>query len=208
MTSINPESLQKHPGSRGLEKCLLGSVIVLFIAVAAACVFFFIALQGMQLETERKKDLDLGQNCARLQARTVLLSNVTMEWISDKGIGQVFVGEHFSYDKDLHMLNTKAQGVFYLYLQMAVKCTGPYCKTEGRVTVTVFNSEDGDGSVALECVIDIPANGTLKPISKNCVGLVNVRKGNKIYAHLTFSGEATTDWQLDNTDFGIFLVSK
>ncbi|XP_058864302.1 tumor necrosis factor ligand superfamily member 9-like [Acipenser ruthenus] len=206
MTSINPESLQKHPHSRGLEKCLVGSVIILFITVAAACVCFFIVIQGMQLEREQKKDLAFGQNCAHLLGNTVLLKNVTMEWSSSKGMGQAFVGDQFSYDNDLHMLNTKAQGVFYLYLQMNVRCTGPRCKAAGRVTITVFNSDDGDRSVALECAIDIPTDSSTKPISKNCVSLVSVLEGNKIYAHLTFSGERDTDWQLDNTDFGIFLV--
>ncbi|XP_066564192.1 uncharacterized protein LOC136752613 [Amia ocellicauda] len=210
MTSTDPETLQQPPRGRCLDRCLLGSVVCLFVLLAAAVcggAVLLLRLKSADSSPVALRMVGHGsaahyQNVAFLQPIvTDQIKKHTIQWEEEKSALGNSVGTHFKYDKDNGALTIKVDGMYFLSFDMALKCNA-VCEKAATVTVTFQTGKEH----VLECQVDIPKDSVSVPV-KQCQAMRRLSKNDSLLAKMNVT-VSELEWQLENdkSRFVIFLI--
>ncbi|XP_028309420.1 uncharacterized protein LOC114467381 [Gouania willdenowi] len=211
---VDVESLQGGGQRRGrcLDACLVVSVLLLFVAVAAVAVGGFMAVMELrsQLEASRLKLEPVGsklnqvadnptfkmQNFAYLEATSgQLTSNSTMRLDLIKHGDGTSVGSNFIFDSEQHSLTPKQEGSFFVYINLHLTCI--FNCSAGLLRVQV-----GD---KLTCEVELPSHS--RTVTKKC-WTVTWMERKKLITQIMVPNGGLPYWKLELTDtgLGVFLV--
>ncbi|XP_031145096.1 uncharacterized protein LOC116042829 [Sander lucioperca] len=207
------ESLQNSGRRRGscLDVFLVGSIICLFVTVAAVAAGGLMVVMELRSELQSKLPRTHGEfeksklsgdpaykmeNFAYLQAISSELKNSTMPWAPVHYATRESVGSNFLFDAKQHWLKAEQEGTYFIYIELNLTCI--YDCNAGIVSVNV-----GD---KLTCEVELPAVADSKPVSRKC-WTVSQLNGQKLFTQMIVP-KGLQDWKLElsSSKFGMFLV--
>ncbi|KAM9769616.1 uncharacterized protein ACNS7B_004547 [Menidia menidia] len=213
MTSaeLDVESLQKSGQRRRacLDAFLVGSVMLLFVAVSALTAGGLMVLKGLEgqkkiqpygFQPENLKGVPPSpaykmENFAFLQPTLSELDNATMTFAEVEYGAGTSVGSNFDWNGHQNSLQPKKKGVYFVYLTLSVSCTHE-CNA-GLLRMTVDD--------ILTCDVELEANKT--SASKTC-WTVSGLQGQRLSTQMRVLNDKLGNWKLvlKDSSLGIFLV--
>ncbi|XP_030001153.1 uncharacterized protein LOC115426733 [Sphaeramia orbicularis] len=211
---MDVESLQKSGRRRGhcLDTCLVISVVVLFVSVAAVGAGVVLAVRDLQskvapparypfaapLSTEpTDSPVYKMQNFAYLEASSSELQSSTMKWrVIDYGAGDS-LGSNFLFDSAQNSLKVKREGIYFMYVNLNFTCS--YRCKAGVLSVDLDDK--------LTCKVELPEVSNSKPVTKKCWTVSWMDTVGSVLPQMTVP-EGLENWKLElrGSGFGMFLV--
>ncbi|XP_074485238.1 uncharacterized protein LOC141764158 [Sebastes fasciatus] len=214
---MDAESLQKKSSGRRLsclDVFLVVSVLFLFVSLSAVAVGGLLAVMELRAKLEPlthphvhpKASRMTGdtpdpaykmQNFAYLEAKSSELKTSTMHWDAVDYATGTSVGSNFLFDAEQHLLKAKQFGIYFIYIDLNLTCTGT-CDA-GLLIVRLDDK--------LTCEVELPEMADITPVSRKC-WTVSRLEGQKLLTQMTVPENGLTDWKLElkGSGLGMFLV--
>ncbi|XP_061130981.1 uncharacterized protein LOC133151726 isoform X1 [Syngnathus typhle] len=205
-TDIECQENRRRDRGRCLDVCMVGSILVLYAALAAMAVVCLPVLMthgDSKLQPYRSANEEQTQsppykmqNFAFLEAISSKLVNSTVQWDSvHYGTGKS-VGTTFHFDSKQHSLRPRKAGMYFIYLNLNLTCT--YNCNAGLLSVNV-----GD---TLSCQVKLLADTPRQ--SKKCWTVSWLNGDTSLLTQMSVPEEGLQDWKLElnGSNLGIFLV--
>ncbi|XP_024265500.1 uncharacterized protein LOC112241687 [Oncorhynchus tshawytscha] len=214
-----------RPGGRCLDVFLVGSVVLLFLAVATVVVMGTLALVELRSEigvqpyvvdmqgtsethhgVPRPKPAYKMQNLAYVQLTSATMENSTMSWSQVEHGLESSVGDLYKYNLQQHTLQTKQDGFYFLYLDLQLTCTAK-C---GRGILVVQLASHGDEK--LTCQVELPEWSESNPVTtvtRKCWKVTRLDSKSRLMGRMVVPKAQDTFWKLDGngSGMGVFLVA-
>ncbi|XP_055081285.1 uncharacterized protein LOC129456657 [Periophthalmus magnuspinnatus] len=209
------ESLQKGDArrGRGLDFCLVLSVIVLFTGLVALAVAGVLVIHDLQSQLQHKRvqsvppvpeaahvvvdapGKSLKMQSVYLGATSYELNNKTMTLDPQS---ERPLGSNFEFNPVRHTLSVK-HGTYFLYMEVNVTCLSR-CQS-GVFTIRVSDK--------LSCEMKLPNSTDSQPIQRKCWTVTSLSKKTELLAQMTLPHGPLPHWRLElrGSGFGLFLVS-
>uniref|UniRef100_F6VL65 TNF superfamily member 9 n=1 Tax=Ornithorhynchus anatinus TaxID=9258 RepID=F6VL65_ORNAN len=225
MSSADPESLQSPPAPRtcrALDWAVLAALLLLATALAAlaSCTVLGEPLAARppgrpaSLPT-RPSPLVPGPEPrlvflipgAHLIAKDLVLQSGTLSWDSNDRLTGVIMTSDFSYDDKTKELEVKRAGIYYVYIQLALKRVLLSDSEESNVTISIHRTWDNRSELSLTTHLK---GETPDSVSKFSASLLSLHTGARLHVNLTVP-HALHGWQLNEEKvnfFGLFRVAE
>ncbi|XP_028419787.1 uncharacterized protein LOC114545596 [Perca flavescens] len=207
------ESLQKSSRRRGscLDVFLFGSIIFLFVTVAAVAAGGLMVVMELRSELQSKLTRPhvepgtsklLGdpaykmQNFVFLEALSSELKNSTMPWTPVHYAAGKSVGSIFMFDSEQHWLKANQVGNYFMYIELNLTCT--YNCNAGILRVNVGNK--------LTCEVKLPAVADSTPMSRQCWTVSQLNEEKLFTQMIVPKGLENWKLELSGSKLGMFLV--
>lgn len=212
-SNMDVESLQKKDAhGRCLDRCLVFSVVVLFLglaAVAAGGVLMVNNLQSKMQTQQAQPPLEMSklvgsayvnifkmQNFAYLEDTSSLLQNRTLTFHKNN------VGSSFVFNPVQHHLTVKESGSYFMYLELNLTCTTP--SQTGLIRVQV--------SDILSCDVHLSHStcSQHQPTAHRCWAVRPLGTNASLLFDMSLPHGLHSKWglQLHGVSFGMFLVGQ
>ncbi|KAK7930159.1 hypothetical protein WMY93_006554 [Mugilogobius chulae] len=219
--TVDVESLQTRR-VRLLDRCLIISVMVLFVGLASLAVAGFLVVQDLQSQLQHEREHPahpvslmskvIGsapekptekptfkmENFAYLEVPPINLTNDTLELNAVSYESGTSVGSNFELNTGHRSLRVKQTGSYFLYVELDIACKG-VCES-GLVTIHVSNK--------LNCKVELSSSKHQQV--KRCWTVVHLKKDTDLQAQMNLPNEKPlTHWQLESrgSGIGLFLVN-
>ncbi|XP_074836056.1 tumor necrosis factor ligand superfamily member 9 [Carettochelys insculpta] len=221
--SRDPESLLPAAAGRACPcRCLDWCLLAGLCALAAAFAGLVFYSNGGALPLPLSRPLGTPQPAAALpQAykeagaqmlpKSYLITNKLMEWESDPRVDGVVFSSNFNYDTASHKLGVKVGGLYFIYVQLAVRCTASTCRANQTVQVIVSHMDSGNNRRPILTVSLDLSSKSQDTVSRFSAALQPLQKGATLDVRMEVDKPGSEDWQLDqNTKkvnfFGLFRL--
>ncbi|XP_007670890.1 tumor necrosis factor ligand superfamily member 9 isoform X2 [Ornithorhynchus anatinus] len=213
MSSADPESLQSPPAPRtcrALDWAVLAALLLLATALAAlaSCTVLGVSLGPQPLPTPAFLTSSFQQiPGAHLIAKDLVLQSGTLSWDSNDRLTGVIMTSDFSYDDKTKELEVKRAGIYYVYIQLALKRVLLSDSEESNVTISIHRTWDNRSELSLTTHLK---GETPDSVSKFSASLLSLHTGARLHVNLTVP-HALHGWQLNEEKvnfFGLFRVAE
>ncbi|XP_038834912.1 uncharacterized protein LOC120032802 [Salvelinus namaycush] len=213
-----------RPRGRCLDVFLVGSIVLLFLTVATVVVLGTLALVKLRSEIGVKPSVvDMQgtsethhgvprpltaykmQNVAYVQLTSAELENSTMSWAQVEHGQESSVGDQYRYNPQQHTLQTKQDGLYFLYLDLQLTCTAK-CK-RGTLVVQI----ESHRNEKLTCQVELPEWSVSNPVTtvtRKCWRVTRLDSKSQLMGHMVVQEAQDTFWKLvlNGSGMGVFLL--
>ncbi|XP_075758423.1 tumor necrosis factor ligand superfamily member 9 [Pelodiscus sinensis] len=208
--SLLPAGSRRACPCRSLDWCLLAALCALGAALAGfACFSVWGGLASPPGAPPAPHAL-LGareETGAQLLPKNVAITNSRMEWHYSPGVDRVVFSSNFQYHHDSHTLEVKVGGLYFIYAQLAVRCTERMCDKHQNVTLTVRKMSDSSRPI-LTLSLDLSSKSE-DTMSKFLAVLRPLNQGDQLFVQMQIF-RPDDAWQLDEITnknfFGLFKL--
>ncbi|XP_016083976.1 tumor necrosis factor ligand superfamily member 9 isoform X1 [Ornithorhynchus anatinus] len=144
---------------------------------------------------------------AHLIAKDLVLQSGTLSWDSNDRLTGVIMTSDFSYDDKTKELEVKRAGIYYVYIQLALKRVLLSDSEESNVTISIHRTWDNRSELSLTTHLK---GETPDSVSKFSASLLSLHTGARLHVNLTVP-HALHGWQLNEEKvnfFGLFRVAE
>ncbi|XP_054981476.1 tumor necrosis factor ligand superfamily member 9 [Sorex araneus] len=219
----DPEALHPAPPSRACTPLLwaLGSALLLVTGSFAAFVAWWVlrapdsrgatALEAPQLPPDPgARFSDPPQDSfGQLVAKNAQLSDGALSWHSAPGVAHVLLARGLSYDAAARELQVARAGVYYVFVQLALRRVVAGRGAAGSVVAELHLQPAAPAPAPLTLTVDLPPPAASDSAAAFRGVLLHLSAGQRLSLHLRPSAGLSPTWQLDQgaTVLGLFCVA-